>query len=162
MPLDQSGLDLEDLEKVWTLQKEAIKNTCLPLKSASVKVWESQDQLRQKVNDLRGKNTGKDRKNLRCLLRRIDKVQHRRPSDSDGPIKSDSAEEQCPKTSAAANSLSSSESRHKRSSFSSESTAFSGGPTTGEGEDGFGRARSLLILGAFIDLPPEQIGRAHV
>ena len=93
MPLDQSGLDLKDLEKVWTLQKEAVKNTCPPLKSASVKVWESLDQLRQKVSGLCGKHTGKDRNNLRRLLRRIKEVQDRRPSDSDGPIKSDSAEE---------------------------------------------------------------------
>ena len=150
VPLDQSGLDLKDLEKVWTLQKEAIKNTCLPLKSASVKVWESLDQLRQKVSDLCGKHTGKDRKNLRRLLRRIKEVQDRRPSDADGPIKSESAEEPGPETSAAANSSSSSESRHKLSSFASESTAFSGGTMTGEGEDNFGRARFLLIPEALL------------
>ena len=160
VPLDQSGLDLKDIEKVWTLQKEAIKNTRLPLTGASVKVWESLDQLRDKVNDLCGKYTGNDRKNLQSLLRIIDDVRNLSLFDADGPIKCEPAEEQSSKTSAAANSSSSSESRHKRSSFASESTAFSGGPSigtsTGEGEDGFGRARPLLIPGSFIDLRPER------
>ena len=149
VPLRQSGLDLKDIKKVWTLQKEVIKNTRLPLNRASVKVWESLDQLRDKVDDLCGKYTGKDRKNLRRLLRRIDDVRNQRFSDADGPIKCEPAEEQSVKTSAAANSSSSSESRPKRSSYASESTAFSGGPSigtsTGEGEDGFGRTRFLLI-----------------
>ena len=159
MPLDQSGLDLKDLEKVWTLQMEAIENTRPSLNRASVKVWESLDQLREKVNDLCSKYTDNGA-NLQSLRSMIDDVRNHRFSDAEGPIKSEPVEEPGPKTSAAANSSSFSESRHKQFSFASESTAFSGGPSigtsTGEGEDGFGRASSLLIPRAFIDLRPER------
>jgi hypothetical protein len=79
-PLRQSGLDFKDIKKVWTLQKKVIKNTRLPLNRASDKVWEALDQLREKVKDLCGKYTGKDRKNLRRLLRRIEDVWNLRSS----------------------------------------------------------------------------------
>ena len=154
LPLDQSGLDLKDIKSVLKLQRKAIKNKRLPLNLASDTVWEALSQLRQQVNDLYGKNKGKNKKTLRRLLRAIDDVYNLRREES--LIQSKPAKGQDPKSSAAANSSSFSESRHNRFSFASEPIAASVGPSigtlTGEYDDGFGRARSLLIFGAFIDL----------
>ena len=163
-PLHQSGLDLKDIKKLYTLQKKAIKNTRLPLSHASDAVWDGLDQLREKVRDLCGKYNGKDRKNLRRLLRKIEDVWNLRSSGADGPSQSEPAEEQGPNTSVAVDSASSPESRgiSNQFSFVSGSTAVawrpsaSGGTPTSECEDGFGRARSLLIPKAFIDLQPER------
>ena len=148
MPLRQSGLDLKDIKKVWMLQKNVIKNRRLPFSHASDTVWEALYQLREKVNDLCRKYTGKDRKELRRLLRRIDDVQNLRASSADGPGKSEAAEEQDPKTSVAANSASpSGEPRviPNRLRSVSESIAATGGLSsnsdskTSEGEEGLGR-----------------------
>jgi hypothetical protein len=161
-PLHQSGLDLKDIKKLWTLQKKVIKNTRLPLNHASDAVWDGLDQLREKVGDLCGKYTGRDRKNLRHLLRKIEEVWNLRSSGTDGPGQSEPAEEQGPNTSVVVNSASSSELRgiSNQLSFVSGSTAVawrpSGGTPTSEGEDDFGRARSLLIPRVFIDLRPER------
>ena len=113
---------------------------------------------RQQVNDLCGENKGKDKKTLRRLLRAIDDVYNLRREES--LIQSEPTEEQDPKSPAAANSSSFSESYHNRFSFASEPIEASVGPSigtlTGKFDDGFGRARSLLIFGAFIDLLPER------
>ena len=158
LPLDQSGLELKDIKSVLKLQRKVIKNRRLPLNRASDTVWEALSQLRQQVNDLYGKNTGKDKKTLRRLLRAVDYVYNLRREES--LVQSEPAEGQDPKSPAVANSSSFSESRHNRFGFASESIAVSGGPSigalTGECEDGFGRARSLLIFRAFIDLLPER------
>ena len=144
LPLDHSGLDVKDIKSVLKLQKKVIKNKRLPLNRASDTVWEALSQLRQQVNELCGKNKGKDKKILRRLLRAIDHVYNVRREES--PIQTEPAEEQDPKTSVAVNSASSSgESRAilNRLSSVSESTEASGGPSgdtqTGEGEDGLGR-----------------------
>jgi hypothetical protein len=161
-PLHQSGLDLKDIKKLWTLQKKVVKNTRLPLSHASNEVWDGLDQLREKLRDLCGKYTGKDGKNLRRLHRKIEDVLNLRSSGADGgPGQGEPAEEQGPNTSTDVNSTPSSGSHGHRFSFASESTTVTGGPSTGtptgEGEDGFGRATSsLLIPRASIDLRPEH------
>jgi hypothetical protein len=136
VPLNQSGLKPEDMEKVLKLQMKVIENKRLPLKHASHIVWEALGQLRELVNELCVKNTGKDRKLLERLLRIINKVFHLRSSGSMDSGQSGPAE--------------------KRRSFGSDSTAVNGGPSsiiqTSEGEDGFRCARSLLIPRATTDL----------
>jgi hypothetical protein len=82
VPLNQSGLEPKDIEKVWELQMEAIEDKRLPLSRASDIVWEAVGQLRELVKELRSKNVGKDRKILERLLRAIDKVFHLRSSSS--------------------------------------------------------------------------------
>ena len=129
VPLNQSGLESKDIEKVWKLQTETIESTRLPLNRASDIVWNALGQLRELVNELRGNNVGKDRKILERLLRMIDKVFHLRSSGSmdsgqcepvEGPL-----------------------------SFDSSFTAVNGEPCsvtqTCEGEDDFGRACELFI-----------------
>jgi hypothetical protein len=144
LPLDQSGLDLKDIESVLKLQRKVIENKRLHLNRASDMVWEALSQLQQQVNDLCGKNKGEDKEILRRLLCEIDMVYNLRREDI--PIQSEPAEEQDPKTSVAANSASfSGEPRTipSRLSSVSESTAATGGlsgdPPTSEGEDGLGR-----------------------
>ena len=146
LPLDQSGVDYKDIKRVLKLQKKAIKNRRLPLNRASDMVWGAIDQLRQQVNDLRGKNKGKDKKTLQHLLRAIEDVDILRREES--PIQSDPAEERNPNNSVAANPTSSSgEPRAipntNRLSSVSESTAASGGLSgdsqTREGADSLGR-----------------------
>ena len=107
-------------------------------------VWEALNQLRQQVNDLRGKNKGKDKKTLRRLLRAIDDVYNHRREEI--PIQSEPAEEQDPNTSVASNPASSSgEPRaiQNRLRSVSESTAATGGLSgdsqTSEVEVGPGR-----------------------
>jgi hypothetical protein len=129
VPLNQSGLEPKDIEKVWELQMEAIESKRLPLTRASDIVWNAVGQLRELVNELRGKNIGKDRKILERLLRMIDKVFHLRSSGSMDPSEIEPVE--------------------GRLSFASSSTAVTGGPSSGtrtsEGEDEFGGARELFI-----------------
>jgi len=140
LPLNQSGVKQKDMEKVLKLQMKVIENKRLPLKRASDIVWDALGQLRELVSELCPKNTGKDRKLLQRLLRMIDKVFHLRPSGSMDSGQIPPAE--------------------KRRSFGSDSTAVSGGPSsdmqTSEGEDGFGRACSLLIPHATTDLKPDS------
>ena len=163
IPLNHSGLEPEDIKKVWKLQKKVVKNTRLPLNRASDTVWEEVGQLRKQVDDLCGKKTGSDRKILRRLLRMIDNVCSHRSSGSEGRSKSEPADERDPKTSVALDPTSSSgdlrDFSHRFSS-GSESTAvmrgLSGGTQTREGEDGFEGARSLLIPRVSIDFQPES------
>ena len=140
VPLNQSGLEPKDIEKVWELQKKAIESRRLPLNRASDMVWNALGQLRELVIELRGKNVGKDRKILERLLRMIDKVFHLRSSCSMDPSEGEPVE--------------------GRLSFSSGSTAVNRGPSsdtqTSEGEDGFGRAHPLFIPRAYTDLRPDS------
>ncbi|KAI0274257.1 hypothetical protein BGY98DRAFT_80659 [Russula aff. rugulosa BPL654] len=121
MPLNQSGLEPEDVEKVLNLQTKVVENKRLPLKHASHIVWEELGQLQEQVSDLCAKNTGKDRKLLELLLRIIGKVFHLRSSGSIDSGQREPAEQ--------------------RRSFGSDSTAFSGGPSS-DGEDGFEHSSS--------------------
>jgi hypothetical protein len=160
VPLDQSGLEFEEIEKVRELQVKVIDEERLRLNHPSDKVWGDIGQMRKQVHDLLGNNAGKDREILQDLLQKIDVVCNLRFSGLEGPSQSDPVEEQGPKTSVAVDLMSSSRSRGHtiQRSFASESTAVSdGGPSSGTptGEVGFGRASSLLISGAFIDLQPE-------
>jgi hypothetical protein len=140
VPPNQSGLKQDDMEKLFKLQKKVIENKRLPLKHASRIVWEALGQLRELVNELCVKNTGKDRKLLERLFRIINEVLHLRSSGSMDSGQSVPAEKRC--------------------SFGSDSTAFSGGPSSGiqtsEGEDGFGSASSLLIPRATTDSEPDS------
>jgi hypothetical protein len=133
----------------------------LLLKRPSNKVWEDVGQMQKQVQDLLGKNAGNDIeiKILQNLLDLIGDVCKLRFS---GPEVPSQAKEQGIKASVAVNLMSSSESRRSRGisnqlSFTSELTAVSGGgPSSGtptsEGDVGFGRASSLLVPGASIDL----------
>jgi hypothetical protein len=167
VPLDQSGVEPEDIKRVWELQRKVIDKERLrerlPLNSPSEKVWGNVGQMRKQVQDLLEKNAGKDRemKILQELLQMIDDVCSLRFSGSEGPGQGDPPEEQGRKTSIPANLTSSSDVRgiSNQRSFASESTAFSGGGPSGgtptsEGEVGFGRAGSLLIPRASIDFQP--------
>jgi hypothetical protein len=144
VPLNQSGVKPKDMEKVLKLQMKVIENKRLPLKRASDMVWDALGQLRELVNELCAKITGKDRKLLERLLRMIDKVSHLRSYGSMDSGQSEPAE--------------------KRRSFGSDSTAVSGGPSsgmqTGDGEDGFGSARSLLILGLLLTCSQTRVPTA--
>ena len=165
VPINQSGLESEDIEKVWELQRKAIERTRLLSNPPSGAVWEALCQLREQVNDLCGNNTGKDEKILQDLLRMIDDVNNLRVSGLEGAAQSELAdsEEQGPETSALVKpTLSSGESSAttRQFSFASESTAVAGGRSSStpisEGEDGFGGASSLVIPRASVDLQPER------
>jgi hypothetical protein len=129
IPLKQSDVKQKDIEKVWELQMEAIGSKRLPLHRASDVVWNAVGHLRELVNELRGKNVGKDRKILERLLRMIDKVFHLRSSGSMDPKEGEPVE--------------------RRLSLDSSFTAINGGPSIEaraiEGEDDFGRACELFI-----------------
>jgi hypothetical protein len=126
VPLNQSGLEHKDIEKVWELQMEAIEGKRLPLSRASDIVWEAVGQLRELVKELRSKNVGKDRKILERLLRAIDKVFHLRSSGSMDPSESEPVK--------------------GRLCLDSSSTAVNGGPSSdtqiSEGEVDFGQSSS--------------------
>ena len=129
VPLNQSGLEPKDIEKVWKLQLETIESQRLPLNRASDVVWKALAQLRELVDELRGKNVGKDRKILERLLRTIDRVFHLRSSGSMDSGQSEPVE--------------------GRPSFDSRPTAVNGGPSggtrTSAGEDDFERACELFV-----------------
>ena len=129
VPLSQSGLEPKDLEKVWELQMEAIESKRLPLNRASNIVWNALGQLRELVNELCGKNVGKDRKVLERMLRMMDKVLPLCPFNSMDPSESEPVE--------------------GRPSFDSSSISVNGGPSSdaqiNEGKDDFGRACELIV-----------------
>ena len=154
VPLDQSRLELEEVGKLWELQRKLIEDQRLPLNTASDTVWEELGRLRGQVKDLRGKNIGEDGEILQRLLGVIDKVSNLRVSGSKDPgeWESASANEQNVKALVTANLNSpSGESRSmsNRFSFASESTTAIGGLSSGaqtsEGNDVFTRTSSLLI-----------------
>jgi hypothetical protein len=131
-------LETKDIDRVWKLQENIIKNKRLPLTRASNKVWGELDQLRNQVNNLCGKNTGDDGDTLQRLLRTIDDIRDVRTSRSNEPSPSEHAEAQGSMPSAVVKpTLSLHGLRDGQSSFASESTAISGGrfcttPTSGE------------------------------
>jgi hypothetical protein len=138
VPLGGSSLGMKDIERVWKLQENIVKNKRLPLTRASNKVWGELDQLRNQVNNLCGKNTGGDRDTLQRLLGTIDDVCDVRTSHSNERSPGEHAEVQGSMPLAAVKpTLSLHGLRDSQSSFASESTAISGGlfcttPTSGE------------------------------
>ena len=163
VPLDQSGLEFEDIKKVRELQWKVIDKERLRLNHPSDEVWGEVGQMQKQVEDLLGRNAGKDREILQELLQMIDDVLDLRFSGSEGASQEDPAEEQGRKTSVSVNLPSSSELRGAsiQRGFASESTVVSGrglssGTQTSEGGFGFGCASSLLIPRAFIDLQPDH------
>jgi hypothetical protein len=148
VPLDQSGLERKDIEKVWELQSKVIDKTRVPLDRTSDAVREKLVHLRKQVNDLLlGKNSGEDKEILEDLLRMIDDVF----SGSEGLSQSEPAEERGTKTLVTVNpTFFLREPRgisDRPTSPASESTVVSGGPSSGtqagDGEDRFERASSL-------------------
>ena len=163
VPLDQSGLEFEDIKKVRELQWKVIDKERLRLNHPSDEVWGEVGQMQKQVEDLLGRNAGKDREILQELLQMIDDVLDLRFSGSEGTSQEDPAEEQGRKTSVSVNLPSSSELRGAsiQRGFASESTVvsdrgLSSGTQTSEGGFGFGCASSLLIPRAFIDLQPDH------
>jgi hypothetical protein len=163
VPLDQCHLELEDMEKLWELQRKLIEDQRLPLYPASDTVWEELGRLRGQVKDLCGKNIGEDGEILQRLLGMIGDVSNLRVSGSKDPSECESTDEQNVKALATANFTScSGESRSMSNqfSFTSESTTAIGGLSSGaqtsDGEDSFSRACSLLISKDSIDLQPER------
>ena len=164
VPLNQSGPERKDIEKVWELQRKVIEDKRLPLDRASSTVWKALGELQEHVTDLCGKHTASanEKEFLRRLLQTIDGVINRRYS---GSGQREPTEEKGPKSSVSMNSPSSSGERRgtrNRFSIASESTAVTGGPssfieTSGGGEDGSERTNSLMISGAFINLQPERL-----
>jgi hypothetical protein len=151
VPLNQSGLESEDIERVWEPQKKAIEERRLHLKRASDTVWEALIQLREKVNDHCGKSTGKDRDILRRLLLMIDDVYNLRFPVEEGTSQNEPAEEQGLKTLFTANqTLPSGD-----SSGISHRLAFGSTPAS-EGGNDFERGSSLLIPRISIDLQPDR------
>lgn len=158
VPINQSGLESEDIDKVWKLQKKAIEKTHLLSNPPSGAVWEGLRQLREQVNDLCGNNAGKDKKILQRLLGMIDEAEQLRVSGCEDPAQCELAGVQGPETSVVVNpTLSSVESRAttRQMSFASESTAVTVGQMS-EGEDGFEGASSLVVPRASADLQPER------
>jgi hypothetical protein len=154
VPLNQSGLEPVDIEKVWELQRKMIKKKCLPFDRASNTAWEALGQLREQVNDLCGKNKDMDKEILQRLLRMIDDVFNCRVSGSEGPSQREPAGEQDPDNSVAVKPTLSSHRISDQFSSASQSTgteATRGGTQSSEGKDDFERASSLLIPRASID-----------
>ena len=162
VPLNQSGPERKDIEKVWELQKKVIEDKRLPLDHASNTVWETLGQLREQANDLGRKYTasGSEKDLLQRLLLMIDGVTNLRHS---GSGQREPAEEQGPESVfSVIPSSSSGERQGTRNRFSSASdsdiTAVTGGPSSvieASGvEDGFGRTSFLFIYGASIYLQP--------
>jgi len=75
VPLDGSGLDTKDLEKVWKLMENMIENEGLALNRASVQVWEKLGRLQAEVTHLRDnlKMSSEDSDRLQSLLKIIDR-----------------------------------------------------------------------------------------
>jgi hypothetical protein len=81
VPLEQSGLELEDINKALELQRKVTgEKTHLLLNNASNRAWEALGQLLRLVEDLHGEHTGTDRDILQRLLQTINDVNRRRVS----------------------------------------------------------------------------------
>ena len=162
VPLDQCRLELEDIEKLWVLQRKLIEDQRLPLYLASDTVWEELGRLRGQVKDLCGKNVGEDAEILQRLLGVIDDVSNLRVSGSKDPSKGESTDEQNIKVLSNAN-LTSSRGMSDQFSFASESSTAIGGLSSGaqtsEGEDVFTGASSLFFSRDSIDSQAE--GSTH-
>ena len=139
VPLDQSGVGPGDIERVWELLRKVINKERLNQNRPSDTVWGDIDQLRKQVDDQSDNNTGEgreDREILLKLLRTIDDVRQLR---AEGADQSEPAEEQGRETSLGVDAISESHDTSNRFSSASESTAVTGGQSSG-GEDGSGRA----------------------
>ena len=157
VPLSQSGLESEDIEKVWEPQKKVIEKRRLPLKHASDTVWEALIQLREEVNDHCGKSTGKDRDILRRLLLMIDDVHNLRFPGEEGTSQSEHTEEQGLKTLFTANqTLPSGDSSGISHRLALGSTPGPAKLPASEGGNDFERGSSLLIPRISIDLQPDR------
>jgi hypothetical protein len=151
VPLKESGLESEDIEKVWNLQDKVIEKRRLPLNRASGAAWEALDQLQKQVNDLCIKNKDEDTTDREILLHlrgMIDYVNNLRIPE--GPGQREPAEEQGPNTSVAADPTSSSATEERGiSNFVPESSAVPGGPSsdtqTGESEEARARTGALFM-----------------
>jgi len=129
-PHDQSGLEPKDVENALNLQQKLIENKRLSLGCASVTVWNRLDRLREHVVDLCGKNAGKDKGILECLLRMIEDVRNHRISGSEGPIQSEYGK------------------KIFHMAYMSEPTAINGDHTN-EDQTCFGRANSFINSQSF-------------
>lgn len=165
VPVDQSLVELEDIEKLWVLQRKLIEDQRLPLYLASDAVWEELGRLRGQVKDFCGKNIGKDEEILQRLLGVIDDVSNLRVPGSKDPseLECESADEQNVKALGIANSMSSRDMTRTQIGSASESTTAIGGLSSGsqtndgkESKDSFTRANSLSISRDCIDLMPER------
>jgi hypothetical protein len=145
VPLRQSGLECKGIEKVWEIQRKVVDNKRLPLNRASDAVWERLGQLREQVNNLHGKITGKDIEILQDLLLMIDDVYNLRISGLEGPSQSEAAKEQDPKTLSPEGSHGISDQFRFASEFTAVTRGRSSHTPTIEVKDGFGRASFLLI-----------------
>ena len=143
VPLDQSGVGLGDIERVWGLLRKVIDEERLNLNRPSDTVWGDIGQLRKQVNDQSDNNTGEggeDREILQKLLQMIDEL--REPADEQGR-----------KTSVGVDATSESHDTSNRFSSASESTAVTGGQSSSTqisgGEDGSGRAYLFIKSQSF-------------
>ena len=151
VPLDQSGLESEDIEKVLELQREVVDKERLRLNRPSNEVWGDVDQIRKQANNLLGENPPKDRgiKILQKMLQMIDDLRDLRPSGSEGPSQGHPVEKQGRKISVAVDFMSWEPRRVcNQRRFTSGFTAVHGGGHScgtliGEGEVGFGCASSF-------------------
>ena len=168
VPLDQSGVEPEDIKRVWELQRKVIDKERLPLNRPSDPVWGKVDRLRKQVKDLCGNITGDDREILQELLRTIDCVGNLRFSGSEGPGQCEPAEEQGCETLVAVDStppLGESYDINNRSSSAFKPTAVTGWQSsssqtssslTSNGDEGSpGRANCLSILRTTINSADE-------
>ena len=159
VPLDQSGVEPEDIKRVWELQRKVIDKERLPLNRPSDTVWGKVDRLRKQVKDLCGNITGDDREILQELLRTIDCVGNLRFSGSEGPGQCEPAEEQGCETLVAVDStppLGESYDINNRSSSAFKPTAVTGWQSSSsqtsssltsngdEGSPGFANCLSIL------------------
>jgi len=117
VPLHGSGLVLQDLEKVWDLQRSMVNDQHLPLNRASDQVWERVDRLRTEVNHLGSNLSGEERDRLNPLLEMIDEILPRSQTEL---MPNERADAQVPVTPASPPWKQ--DDRVDRSNFSSEST----------------------------------------
>jgi len=118
VPLHGSGLVPKDLEEVWDLQRNVIKDQRFPLHRASDQIWERVDRLRTEVSHLCGNLFGEDEDRLRTLLGMIDDIR--------SPIQKEIASSENPDAQVTVTPPSPPWKQHgkvDRSSSSSESTA---------------------------------------
>jgi hypothetical protein len=85
VPLDGSGLDTKDLEKVSKLMENMIENEGPALNRASDQVWEKVGRLQAEVTHLRDnlKMSSEDRDRLQSLLEIIDRSKELNSSSSE-------------------------------------------------------------------------------
>ena len=147
VPLHGSGLEDEDLEKVWVLYRNMVDDERLPLNRASDEVWEKLRGLQAHVDYLCDKMSGEDGDRLQPLLEMIDDVLSLTP----GPKELSSNEHAEGRgTVTATRPLRQKRDTVNRSSYDSKVTAVNEGrsPSSKTGsEDNFGGTISWLVSG---------------